>query len=92
MSRVVSNRSNIACNSSSVTGFAVAAGAVVLGGSVTEVSFHMDRLQYRVRFDVALAAAHLVLGLYDLRLVAPWGEQFVRIRSLSDQEFVHCHN
>ena len=32
MSRAASNRSNIARNSSSVTGFAVSAGAVVLGG------------------------------------------------------------
>ena len=32
ISRVASNRSTIACNSSSVTGFAVTAGALVLGG------------------------------------------------------------
>jgi hypothetical protein len=32
--------------------------------------------------DVALAAAHLVFGLYHLKLVAPQNDEFVRIRSL----------
>jgi hypothetical protein len=31
-----------------VTGFIAVAGAVVLGGSVTGESFHINRLQYRV--------------------------------------------
>jgi hypothetical protein len=51
-SRVDSNRSNIERSSSSVTGFAGAAGVVVLGGSVAVVSFHIDPLQYRVRFSL----------------------------------------
>jgi hypothetical protein len=80
MSRVVSNRSNIVRNSSSVTGFPVAAGAVVLGGSVAEVSFHIDRLQYRVRL-MCLATARLFLGLYDLKLVALQAEKVAGIRS-----------
>ena len=48
--RVDSNRSSIERSSSSVTGFAGAAGIVVLGGSVAVVSFHIDPLQYCVRF------------------------------------------
>src|SRR5258708_24643510 len=68
MSRVVSNRSNIVRNSSSVTGFPAAAGAAVLGGSVAEGSFHIDRLQYRLRL-MFVAAARLFLGRGDFKLL-----------------------
>ena len=70
-----------------MTGFPVAAGAVVLGASVAEVSFHIDRLQYRVRL-MCVAAARLFLGLYDLKLVASQAEKVEGIRSPSAASIV----
>ncbi len=85
MSRVDSNRSNIPRSSSSVTGFEVSGRGGGLGCFSRGGFFPHRSSPISLTVHVAFAAAHLVLELSHLKLVAPQEDEFVPIGSSSGE-------